>query len=81
MTLIKKPMNIDVKLKQRNWCIMVDERTGLKYSSFHEKKSNMVEHVCRELHSWKQDGRPVKFIRCDDAEENKKLEKEANGPQ
>jgi len=69
----KKPMNIDVKLKQRNWCIMVDERPGLKYSIFHEKKSDMVDHICRQLHSWKQDGRPVKFIGCDDAGENKNI--------
>jgi len=30
---------------------------------------------------WKHEGRPVKIIRCDDAGENKKLEKEANGHQ
>ena len=46
-TSIKKPMDMDVKLKQRNWCIMADERTGLKYSSFHDKKSDMVMSVDR----------------------------------
>ena len=60
---------------------MVDERTGLKYSSFHDKKSDMVAHVCRQMRRWKHEGRPVKIIRCDDAGENKKLEKEANGHQ
>jgi len=44
-------------------------------------KADMVEPVCRQLYKWKHDGRPVKYIKCDIAGENKKLEKEVNGAQ
>jgi hypothetical protein len=40
-----------------NWCIMVEERINLKFSSFYETKGRMV----------------VKYIRLDNAGENKKL--------
>jgi ribosomal protein S26 len=34
-----------------------------------------VESTCEILHSFKQDGMPVKFLRCDNAGENVSLEK------
>ena len=60
------------------WCIKVDERTQLKFSSFHKHKDDMVESSCELLNRWKHAGNPVKFIRCDNAGENRTLQKRAN---
>ena len=64
-------------LSKANWRIMVDERTGLKFTDFFERKSDMVEPTCQVLHSWKTAGRQVKYIRLDNAGENKKLQERA----
>jgi hypothetical protein len=56
-----------------NWCIMVEERTNLKISSFYKTKGGMVEPTCEQLHQWKLAGKQVKYIRLDNLGENKKL--------
>ena len=61
-----------------HWCIKVDEKTQFKVSTFHKNKDDMVEPSCETFHKWKQGGNPVKFIRCDNAGENKTLQKRAN---
>jgi hypothetical protein len=67
-----------IKVLKPHWCIKVDERTQMKFSSFHEHKDGMVESSCELFHKWKEGGNPVKFIRCDNAGENKTLQKRAN---
>ena len=79
ISTVKKPKNIEVNVTKRNWCIMVDEKTGLKSSLFTETKDGMVDKACKRFNMWKQDGKEVKIVRCDDAGENKKLEETANG--
>jgi hypothetical protein len=61
-----------------NWCIMVDERTGMKFSDFYETKNGMIELTCAQWNKWKSAGLAVKFVRLDNAGENKKL-KERSG--
>jgi hypothetical protein len=56
-----------------NWRIMVDQRTGLKFSNFFDKKNGMVEPTCEQLHRWKQNGITVDYIRLDNVGENKLL--------
>ncbi len=62
-----------------HWCIKVDEKTQMKFSSFHKNKDDMVEPSCELFHKWNLTGKTVKFIRCDNAGENRTLEKRANG--
>jgi len=50
-----------------NWKIMVDEKTQLKFSDFFNTKIGMVENTCQLLYKWKEQGIPVKIVRCDDA--------------
>jgi hypothetical protein len=54
--------------------MMVDERTELKFSDFFVTKNGMVEPTCEQLHRWKQSGHGVKYIRMDNAGENKLLQ-------
>ena len=68
----------DIKLTRRNWCMIIDEKTGMKFSSFHETKNGMVEPTCKRFKLWKQNGKPVKILRMDNAGENKLLETTAN---
>jgi hypothetical protein len=56
-----------------NWRIMVDERTGMKFSDFFETKNGMVEPTCVQWNKWKNAGLGVKYVRLDNAGENKKL--------
>ena len=39
----------------------------------------MIEPTCTKLSKWKQIGNEVRFIRCDNAGKNKKLEEALNG--
>jgi hypothetical protein len=68
----------DKTIYKPNWRLIVDERTGMKFTDFFTNKSKMVEPTCELLHKWKGQGRPVKYIRCDNAGENKKLEQRLN---
>ena len=82
LSTVKKPKNVEVNLTKRNWCILVDEKTGLKSSLFTETKDWMVDMVCKWFTARKHDGKEVKIIRCDDAGENKnwkRLPIEKNG--
>jgi hypothetical protein len=54
-----------------NWRIMVDERTQLKFSDFFETKNGMIEPTCEQFQKWHQHGMPVKYVRLDNAGENK----------
>jgi hypothetical protein len=45
----------------------------------HTHKDEMVEPSCELFHQWKHDGHQVKYIRCDNAGENKSLQKRVNG--
>ena len=64
-------------LVNSNWRMLVDEKTQLKFSTFHQSKSGMVEPTCEQFQKWKAAGMPVKQVRCDNAGENKQLEKRA----
>ena len=68
-------------LSKSNWRIIVDERTGIKFIDFFERKIDMVEPTCQALHRWKTEGSPIKYICLDNAGENKKLQERAEGAQ
>jgi hypothetical protein len=59
------------------WCMIVDERTHMKFSSFHKTKAAMVEPTCELFDQWRQRDMPVDFVRLDNAGENKKLKPSA----
>ena len=75
ISTIKDPEGVE--LTKSNWRIMVDERTGMKFSDFFARKSDMIEPTCQKLFKWKQAGLGVKFIRLDNAGENKALQERA----
>ena len=70
---VKQPVN-GPKVSKPNWQIMVDERTQLKFSHFFEKKNGMIKPTCVQLNKWKLADLEVKYIRLDNAGENKKLQ-------
>jgi hypothetical protein len=72
LSKVKAPEGIPQPGKP-NWRIMVDERTNLKFSDFFGTKDGMIEPTCEQIGKWKNAGLKVKFIRCDNAGENKKL--------
>eukprot|EP00957_Ditylum_brightwellii_P197981 15083134-Ditylum_brightwellii.AAC.1 len=46
-------------------------------TKFYKTKSGMVEPTLEQFHKWQQQNILVKFVRCDNAGENKSLEKRA----
>jgi hypothetical protein len=50
------------KVTNGNWRLMVDKHSGLKFSKFYEKKSDMVELTCEHFNRWAQHSKPVKFV-------------------
>ena len=74
---VKMIENSDKTASRPFWRIMVDERTQLKFSDFFDTKDGMVEPTCEQLYRWMQNGKVVKYIRLDDAGENKALQARA----
>ena len=54
--------------------MVIDERSGLKLSSFHKSKDDIVPSLAEKFSRFKYDGRPVLKVRCDNARE-KNLQK------
>ena len=57
---------------------MVDEATQLKFTKFFNTKDGMVNSTCVQLSHWKAQGFPVKYIRMENADENRLLEQTIN---
>eukprot|EP00957_Ditylum_brightwellii_P038657 2922379-Ditylum_brightwellii.AAC.1 len=60
---------------KNQWRIMVDECTSLKFSDFFKTKNGMVEPTLEQFNRWSKKGIMVQYLRCDNAGENKTLEK------
>ena len=63
------------KVRNGVWVGMVDEYSGMATSMFIVTKGSMAESACKLLSDWKQRGKSVHTIRCDNATENKALMK------
>ena len=70
---VKRPADVTEKVSKSNWQIIVDEATGMKFSSFHKNKENILHNTSaqlkamerlegQEIQVWCQDN--VKRIRC-----------------
>jgi hypothetical protein len=57
--------------------MIVVEQSTLKVSHFYPKKNEMVEPTYEMLHKWKPNGNAVKYLRMDNAGENKSLQQRA----
>ena len=53
---------------------MVDEHSGRGFLRWFETKIGIVEPTTELFHEWKQEGKSVEVMRCDNAGENQKLE-------
>jgi hypothetical protein len=54
----------------KNWRIMVDKRTGTKFTDFYETKAGIIEPTCAQLHRWELTGHGAKYSRMHNAGEN-----------
>ena len=62
--------------KSKFWYLFVDEWTGYKSSIFVARKGEIAKKGADLLERWKTQAIDIKNVRCDDADENKSLEKE-----
>ena len=67
--------NTEKQPRQPNWCLIVDEKTGHKSSSFHKTKDGMVDPMHSKFKNWKDNSEEVKIVHMDNGGENKKLVK------
>ena len=54
--------------------VMVDEYSDCGFCKFFETKNGMVEPTLEQFSKWKQAKKPVKYVRCDNAGENRTLQ-------
>eukprot|EP00957_Ditylum_brightwellii_P099460 7576375-Ditylum_brightwellii.AAC.1 len=59
-TITKAPTGICTTVTKLQWVILVDEKTGMKWTEFQKHKNDMVEPMCSKFHKWKEIGLPVK---------------------
>ena len=74
ISTIKDPNMGKKQQYKKNWRILVDEQTNLKFSDFFETKDGMVEPTLEQFYRWEKAGMPVQIISCDGAGENIKLQ-------
>jgi hypothetical protein len=70
-----KPSPEGLKLNKPHIKMPVEGATQLKLPSFLARKIDQVSETCELLHSFQHKGMPVSKIRCDNAGENKVLER------
>jgi hypothetical protein len=61
------------------WCLTVLEWSGLKHWMIHHTKNAMIEPMCERLNRMKANNMMPKYLRMDNAGENVKLQKRAEG--
>ena len=74
MATVKKPQGRP-HVQKPIWRVVVDERTKIKTLDLFGTKDGMVEPTCKLFQKWKNEDKPVKFIRMDNADKNKTLQK------
>ena len=74
ISTIRSPKGVEITVSKPNWRLIIDQRTGMKFSDFFATKNGMIEPTCENFFKWKEAGIPVKEVRCDNAGENTKLE-------
>jgi len=78
ITSVKVPNNIMATVTEPHWRIIVDEKTGMKFSDFYKTKNQIGEPTAERFYSWKANGIPVTYLRMDNAGENKALQARVN---
>ena len=63
LVIIKAPQDSDITINNKNWHIVVDQYTGYKESEFYCTKSAFVELMCKKFSKWKNNGKPVTYMR------------------
>ena len=48
MSSIKAPLDDTINVRKAHWLIKVDERTDMKWSTFHKAKSDIVKPTCEK---------------------------------
>ena len=71
---VSKTDDLDFKLTNKWWKIVINECTGKKWSNFTPTKRGMVECTCEFMQKMKQKGIPISIIWLDPSGKNKELE-------
>ena len=61
------------------WLIIVEEETEAEFSRFLRRKKDLPDTMCSLVDKWRKGGMNIKFIRLDNASENKVFEEQSNG--
>ena len=59
---------------KKNWLLIVDEATDMKWSMFLKKKSDLANEMLQFIQELSMQGKQVQYIRMDNAGENKKFQ-------
>ena len=70
ISTIKIPKKIKVSVTKPHWRIMVDKRTGLKFSYLFQANNYMIEPTCVQLSKCRHGVQPVRLTRCKNAGDN-----------
>eukprot|EP00957_Ditylum_brightwellii_P037301 2823557-Ditylum_brightwellii.AAC.1 len=76
ISTVKVHEKLNITVVKPQLLLMVEEHTGMKWTALFQNKNGMVDPTCVKLNKWKQGGKTVKYIRLDNADTNKELEKQ-----
>ena len=79
VSTINIPKNIKVSVNKPRWRIMVDKRTGLKFSYLSQTNNLIIDPTCVQFSKLMHGVYPVRFMRCYNAGDHFKLEQVGNG--
>ena len=78
ISTVKTPRKSRIIVSKPKWLMVVDERSGVKLSSFRKNKDDIVTYLAEKFSTFKNAGIHVLKVRYDNVGENKSAEKEAN---
>ena len=80
LATVKAPADVAEKVSKPNWQLIVDEATGMKFSSFRKSKDGILEDTSAQLKAMEQlAGNEIQIWRQDNAGEIKVLEENMKG--
>ena len=76
LSTVKAPAAVAEKVSNHNWQLIVDEAAGMKFTTFHKNKDDILDNTSAQLKAIERlAGKGIQAWRQDNAGENKAVEK------
>ena len=80
LATVKAPTDVAEKVSKPNWQIIVEEATGVNFTTFCKNKDDILDNISAQLKAMERlAGKEIQIWRQDNAGKNKVLEQNMKG--